>query len=73
MVGLVPYAVRDVYQIGNTSLALARDVLLSEDRLWELEDVARSVRGSHVMFCDLARVQEGIYQRAVLLGGGHAV
>ncbi|HHN81579.1 MAG TPA: methylamine methyltransferase corrinoid protein reductive activase [Methanomicrobia archaeon] len=50
MVGLVPYAVRDVYQIGNTSLALARDVLLSEDRLWELEDVARSVRGSHVMF-----------------------
>ncbi len=49
-VGMIPYAVSDVCQIGNTSLIVAREILLSEDRLWELQEIARQIVGTHVMF-----------------------
>lgn len=49
-IGLIPYATKRICQIGNTSLIVAKEVLLSEERLWELQDVANKIIGTHVMF-----------------------
>lgn len=49
-IGMVPYKVDEVIQIGNTSLIVAREVLLSEDRLWELQEIASRIVSNHVMF-----------------------
>jgi methylamine methyltransferase corrinoid protein reductive activase len=49
-VGMIPYNANYVSQIGNTSLTVAREILLSEDRLWELQAIAREILGTHVMF-----------------------
>ena len=49
-VGMIPYNANYVSQIGNTSLAVAREILLSEDRLWELQAIAKEIVGTHVMF-----------------------
>ena len=49
-IGLIPYASRRICQIGNTSLTLAKEILLSEERLWELQDVANKIIGTHIMF-----------------------
>jgi len=49
-IGMVPYDVNEVIQIGNTSLLVAREVLLSEDRLWELQEIASRIVSNHVMF-----------------------
>lgn len=49
-VGMIPYNAGYVSQIGNTSLTVAREVLLSEDRLWELQKIAKEIVGTHVMF-----------------------
>ena len=39
-IGLVPYSTEKVCQLGNTSLSVASEILLSESRLWELQDIA---------------------------------
>lgn len=49
-VGMIPYNANYVSQIGNTSLTVAREILLSEDRLWELQTIAKQILGTHVMF-----------------------
>ncbi len=49
-VGMVPFDVDEVIQIGNTSLIVAREILLSEDRLWELQEIASKIVSNHVMF-----------------------
>lgn len=49
-VGMIPYNTNYVSQIGNTSLIVAREILLSEDRLWELQAIAKEIVGTHVMF-----------------------
>ncbi|HWQ49386.1 MAG TPA: methylamine methyltransferase corrinoid protein reductive activase [Methanosarcina sp.] len=49
-VGMIPYNASYVSQIGNTSLTVAREILLSEDRLWELQAIAKEILGTHVMF-----------------------
>ena len=49
-VGMIPYNAHYVSQIGNTSLIVAREILLSEDRLWELQAIAKEILGTHVMF-----------------------
>lgn len=49
-VGMIPFNANYVSQIGNTSLAVAREILLSEDRLWELQAIAKEIVGTHVMF-----------------------
>ncbi|MFP4655621.1 MAG: methylamine methyltransferase corrinoid protein reductive activase [Methanohalobium sp.] len=48
--GMSPYNVDNISQIGNTSLVVARQILLSEDRLWELQDIANKIVGHHTMF-----------------------
>ena len=49
-VGMVPYNVDEVIQIGNTSLIVAKEILLSEERLWELQEIAAKIVSNHVMF-----------------------
>ncbi|WP_445475748.1 methylamine methyltransferase corrinoid protein reductive activase [Methanococcoides methylutens] len=49
-IGMIPYNVANVCQIGNTSLIVAKEILLSEERLWELQKIAREIVGTHVMF-----------------------
>jgi methylamine methyltransferase corrinoid protein reductive activase len=49
-IGMIPYNAHYVSQIGNTSLTVAREILLSEERLWELQAIAKKIVGTHVMF-----------------------
>lgn len=49
-VGLVPPMVRDIFQAGNTSLAMARDMVNDPDELWRLEKLSEELRKHHVMF-----------------------
>ncbi len=49
-IGMVPYNVDEVIQIGNTSLIVAREILLSEERLWELQEIAKKILSNHIMF-----------------------
>lgn len=48
--GMVPPGVRSIFQIGNTSLALAREVVSRPGLLEELQDLAGKLRASHCMF-----------------------
>ncbi len=61
-VGLVPPGAQKVYQVGNTSLAMARDIVLDPEKLWELQDLARALRANHCMFGD-----SQVFERAYLL------
>jgi methylamine methyltransferase corrinoid protein reductive activase len=49
-IGLIPYATGKICQIGNTSLIVAKEILLSEERLWELQAIANKIIGTHIMF-----------------------
>ncbi len=49
-IGLIPYATGRICQIGNTSLIVAKEILLSTERLWELQDIANKIIGTHIMF-----------------------
>ena len=61
-VGMVPYNVDEVIQIGNTSLIVAREILLSEDRLWELQEIAAKIVSNHVMFATDPAFKEAYIQ-----------
>ncbi len=49
-VGLVPPTVRDIYQVGNTSLAFACDIAKDLKVLDLAQEVAERLKGTHVMF-----------------------
>jgi len=49
-IGMVPPAVKKIYQIGNTSLALARQLIKHPELLGELQDLAKKLRARHCMF-----------------------
>lgn len=49
-IGMNPYNAEVLTQIGNTSLKTAREILLSDDRLKELQEIATQIVGTHVMF-----------------------
>ena len=57
-VGMLPYNSSYVSQIGNTSLSIAREILLSEDRLWELQAIAKEIMSTHVMFATAEAFKE---------------
>jgi len=65
-VGLLPPTCRQIYQIGNTSLALATDILRDPEILDELQTIADGIRSNHVMFAtdpvfEMIYVQELAY------------
>jgi methylamine methyltransferase corrinoid protein reductive activase len=59
-IGLIPSSVETIYQVGNTSLAMARDVVQDEDALWNMKEVADNLRQHHCMFAQ-SKVFEKIY------------
>ncbi len=61
-VGLVPPSCDTIYQYGNTSLAMATDILRNPELLDELQTVANSIRSNHVMFAQ-DKVFEQIYMQ----------
>ncbi|NJD06971.1 MAG: methylamine methyltransferase corrinoid protein reductive activase [Methylococcaceae bacterium] len=48
--GLIPPHVQAIRQVGNTSLAMARDLALAPEKLDAMTDLARELRQNHCMF-----------------------
>jgi methylamine methyltransferase corrinoid activation protein len=48
--GLIPPRVKAVRQVGNTSLAMARDLARAPEKLEAMNDLARTLRQTHCMF-----------------------
>jgi len=59
-VGQIPANSWDIYQIGNTSLAMARDIVENPDLLQELQEVADGMQGNHITLAT-SEVFEKIY------------
>jgi methylamine methyltransferase corrinoid protein reductive activase len=49
-VGLLPPSCNKIYQYGNTSLAMATDILRDPELLDTLQSIADGIRANHVMF-----------------------
>ncbi len=49
-VGLLPPAVDKIYQVGNTSLALATDLVKDPGLMDKLQETAKMIRANHIMF-----------------------
>ncbi|MGB9936387.1 MAG: methylamine methyltransferase corrinoid protein reductive activase [Methanobacterium sp.] len=47
-VGQIPPSSKEIYQIGNTSLAMARDIVLNPSLLEKLQKIADEMRGKHI-------------------------
>ncbi len=49
-VGLIPPTFNTIYQVGNTSLALATDIVRDPEVMDKLQSIASAIRANHVMF-----------------------
>jgi methylamine methyltransferase corrinoid protein reductive activase len=49
-IGMIPAGVEKIYQVGNTSLAMARDIVQNVDKLWAMKKIADDLRQHHCMF-----------------------
>ena len=49
-VGLLPPTPKKIYQFGNTSLAMATDLVKDPELLEKLQKLANSIRANHIMF-----------------------
>jgi len=58
--GMIPPRVKNIYQVGNTSLAMARDLVLDPRALETMIDLARNLRQTHCMFAS-SKVFEKVY------------
>ncbi|KXS42686.1 MAG: putative metal-binding protein [Methanolobus sp. T82-4] len=70
-IGLTPIFSKKIVQFGNTSLGLARDIILGKYELREIEDLAERIKADHIMLasnetfkniyaCELAYWTEGM-------------
>jgi methylamine methyltransferase corrinoid protein reductive activase len=59
-VGLLPPSCSQIYQFGNTSLALALDLVRDPELMDKLQSLANSIRANHVMFAT-DKVFEKVY------------
>ncbi|MCQ2056236.1 MAG: methylamine methyltransferase corrinoid protein reductive activase [archaeon] len=48
--GMIPRVLKEVYQLGNTSLMMAHDLLKSDKTLDKMQDIANSISANHIMF-----------------------
>ena len=48
--GMIPRVLKNVYQLGNTSLMMAHDLLRDAETLDEMQSVANSISANHIMF-----------------------
>jgi len=58
--GMIPARVKKIYQVGNTSLAMARDIVRDVNHLWDMKQVADDLRQHHCMFAE-SKVFEKVY------------
>ncbi|MFH1985087.1 MAG: methylamine methyltransferase corrinoid protein reductive activase [Pseudomonadota bacterium] len=65
-VGLVPANVKRIYQVGNTSLALARDLVRNPGRIRDLQRIADRLRRHHCMFASCT-----VFRKVFLLELAH--
>lgn len=49
-IGMIPAGVQKIYQVGNTSLAMARDMVKTDAALWHMKQIADDLRQHHCMF-----------------------
>jgi methylamine methyltransferase corrinoid activation protein len=56
--GMIPRVLESVYQLGNTSLMMAHDLLRSEDELDKMQDVANSISANHIMFAGSKKFED---------------
>jgi methylamine methyltransferase corrinoid protein reductive activase len=59
-IGMIPSRVKKIYQVGNTSLAMARDIVKDVDQLWRMKRIADDLRQHHCMFA-ASNVFEKVY------------
>jgi methylamine methyltransferase corrinoid protein reductive activase len=59
-IGMIPAKVKTIYQVGNTSLAMARDMVRDENNLWNMQKIADNLRQNHCMFAE-SKVFEKVY------------
>lgn len=59
-IGMIPPGVKKIYQVGNTSLAMARDMVKNVDELWRMKQIADELRQHHCMFA-ASKVFEKVY------------
>jgi methylamine methyltransferase corrinoid protein reductive activase len=59
-IGMIPARVKRIYQVGNTSLAMARDIVRDVQHLWNMKHVADDLRQHHCMFAE-SKVFEKVY------------
>ncbi|OPY33201.1 MAG: formate hydrogenlyase complex iron-sulfur subunit [Methanomassiliicoccales archaeon PtaU1.Bin124] len=59
-VGLIPATPKTIYQVGNTSLACATDIVRDPQMMDKLQTIANSIRANHIMFA-MDKVFETIY------------
>lgn len=58
--GMIPARVKKIYQVGNTSLAMARDMVRDHQNLWKMQEIADNLRQTHCMFA-ASKVFEKVY------------
>lgn len=59
-IGMIPARVKRIYQVGNTSLAMARDMVRDVNNLWNMQKIADNLRQTHCMFAE-SKVFEKVY------------
>lgn len=59
-IGMIPGGVKKIFQIGNTSLSMAGDMVKDTDELWRMKQIADDLRQTHCMFAE-SKVFEKIY------------
>jgi methylamine methyltransferase corrinoid protein reductive activase len=59
-IGMIPSGVERIYQVGNTSLAMARDIVKDTGELWHMKQIGDDLREHHVMFA-ASKVFEKVY------------
>ncbi|UTB32945.1 MAG: methylamine methyltransferase corrinoid protein reductive activase [Methanobacterium sp. ERen5] len=48
-IGQIPQSSKVIYQLGNTSLEMARDIAIDPNLLNDLQKIAKNMRGNHIM------------------------
>ncbi len=59
-IGMIPPAVKTIYQVGNTSLAMATDMVRDDEKLWNMKMIADDLRQHHCMFAE-SKVFQKVY------------
>ena len=65
-VGQIPPSSQEIYQMGNTSLAMARDLIIDPSLLEKLQSIAKGMRSKHIMLAT-SPIFEKIYSLELAL------